>query len=141
MIKSRTDNKCLDVSDPQSHTTLTANCKDQFNYGMQHTLKHKATGLCLEPYTWYGSFNKWHKILLKGDCSSYASIFVYTSQGTFVHAASGYCLYNSGGTLFLMTCDGSLKTQFTLIKGILRGYLFQGILALFSNCLHLKGTL
>lgn len=120
LIKSKSDEKCVVVSNPRSHAVLTDACKDQFSYGKGGTLVHKATGFCLQPYNWYGSFNKWHKVLLKGDCSSHASVFVSTSQGTFVHAASGYCLYNSQGTLYLMTCDGSSRTQFSVVKGMER---------------------
>ena len=116
ILKSVKDNKCMFVSNPNSQITLNTACNDVFTYSERHTLMHKRTGLCLQPYNWYGRFNKWHKILLKGDCSSHAAQFILTSQGSFVHAASGYCLYNSWGSLYLMTCDGSTQTQFSLIK-------------------------
>ena len=117
IIKSNLDNNCVVVNNPSSHATLNTVCKDEFIYGERHSLMHKATGFCLQPYSWYGSFNKWHKIFLKGDCSSHASQFILTSEGTFIHAASGYCLYNNWGTLHLMTCDGTLQTKFSTIKG------------------------
>ena len=123
VIKSKKDGKCFEADYSKSNVIMNTGCKDRFTYTKQSTLQHQGTGLCLEPYDWYGSYNKWHKILLKGDCSSHASVFISTSQGAFVHAASGYCLYNSNGYLYIMTCDGTASTKFSIIKGILQSFI------------------
>ncbi|XP_065064665.1 uncharacterized protein LOC135690903, partial [Rhopilema esculentum] len=116
VIKSKKDGKCFEADYSKANVIMNTGCKDLFTYTKQSTLQHQGTGLCLEPYDWYGSYNKWHKILLKGDCSSHASVFISTSQDSFVHAASGYCLYNSNGNLHIMTCDGTSSTKFSIIK-------------------------
>eukprot|EP00794_Sanderia_malayensis_P018635 gene18635-20517_t len=114
IVRSLRDSKCFGMDSSKKYIVTDSQCQDRFIWTNRFYIKHVGTGLCISPRPWYGKYYPGARIEPTGDCSHYGSVFVPTSQGTIVHAVSGYCIYNNGYSLSLSNCGTQTSYRFSV---------------------------